>query len=268
MDKKIVRVLVGGPKAGDTDSEAYDDRLSMFMHLGNLQVLSHFGVHEYCGMTYDFPDDTEYQFSTHTVGDVFPAYAREQMGIIAADNGFDYLFQIDDDMITPPNLFELLVRWDVDIVAPLAFTRFAPHKPVIYNVEEGYDPVSRQYYYTNYTVERYPKNQLVRCDAVGFGAALIKVDVLRRMKKPWFMTTSGAGEDIHFCHMAGKHGFKVFMDTSTKLVHLGSRKKISEATYEGESKVLEERIEKGDIEKYTGQFGRIVMREPVAEEVK
>lgn len=266
-EKRVIRVLVGGPKAGDTDAEAYDNRLEMYMHLGNLQVLSHVGLKEYCGIPYDIPNDTEYQFSINTVGDVFPAYAREQMAICAVDNGFDYLFMVDDDMLCPADLFERLVRHDVDVVAPLAFTRNYPHKPVIYNLETGYDNVTKQDYYINYTVDRYPKNQLVKCDAVGFGAVLIKVDCFRKMKKPWLMTTSGAGEDIHFCHQAGRHGFDVYVDTSTKLAHLGHRKKITEETYESESEVKKDRDERGDVDKYGTEFGRIRFREPVPEEV-
>lgn len=266
-DKKIVRVLVGGPKAGDTDTEAYDNRLEMYMHLGNLQVLSHVGLKEYCGFKYDIPDDIEYQFSINTVGDVFPAYAREQMAICAADNGFDYLFMIDDDMLAPADLFERLVRHNVDVIAPLAFTRNSPHKPVIYNLETGYDAVTKKDFYVNYIVDRYPKNQLVECDAVGFGAVLIKVDCLKKMRRPWFMTTSGAGEDIHFCHYAKKHSFKIFMDTSVKLVHLGYRKKITEHTYETESEVNKNREERGDEDKYGQDFGRVSFRQPVTEEI-
>ena len=266
MAKKVIRILWGGPKAGDTDTEAYDNRLEMATHLGNLQILSHMGITEYGGITYDIPEDTEYQFSLSTVGDVFPAYAREQLAICAVENGFDYLFMIDDDMLAPADLFEKLVKHNVDIIAPLAFTRNAPHKPVIYNLDVGFDPVTKQDYYINYIVERYPKDQLVRCDAVGFGSVLIKVDCIRKMKKPWFMTTSGAGEDIHFCHSAGRHGFGVYMDTSVKLAHLGYRKKITEATYEEESTVKQDRAERGDIEKQTGSFGRVVFRMPVAEE--
>ena len=34
------------------------------------------------------------------------------------------------------------------------------------------------------------------------------------------MGTPGCGEDVHFCVMAKKLGFRVFMDTATKLGHL------------------------------------------------
>lgn len=256
MAKKVVRILLGIPTKGNTDPEAYDNRLELAIHLGNLQTLSALGKKEYCGVKFDIPDNTEYQFSLSTIGNVFVAYARQQMAYTAVDNGFDYLWMIDDDMIVPPDLFELLIRHDVDVVAPLAFMRFFPHKPVIYNVAEGFDTVTKQPYYQNYVVDRYPKNQLVECDAVGFGSVLIKVSILEKLQKPWFMVMTGSGEDIHFCHQAKNAGFRVFMDTSTKLAHLGKRKKITEHTFENAVDNDKEREEKGDTDKYE-DFGPV-----------
>ncbi len=260
--RTIKKVLVGIPKIGDTDPEAYDNRLEMMTHLGGLQVLSSLGLKQYDGFKFNYPDGIEYQFSISTVGDVFIAYAREQMATIAMDNGFDYLFMIDDDMLGPADLFERLVIHDVDIVAPLAFTRISPHKPVIYNIAEGYDKVTQTHYYTNYAVERYPKNQLVQCDAVGFGAVLIKVDVMKKLKKkdqPLMMSTCGSGEDIFFCHKAIRAGFRVFSDTATQLAHLGPRKKITEYTYENQNgeNIIKERQERGDTDKYNMAFGKV-----------
>jgi hypothetical protein len=267
MAKKIIRVLLGIPTKGNTDPEAYDNRLEMAIHLGNLQTLSQLGKKEYCGTKYDIPDGVEYQFSLSTIGEVFVAYAREQMARTVVNEGFDYLFMIDDDMIAPPDLFEKLIKHDVDIIAPLAFMRFFPHKPVIYNIAEGYDDITKQYFYQNYVVERYPKKQLVECDAVGFGAVLINARCFKEMKQPWMMVMSGAGEDIHFCHCARKAGFKVYMDTSVQLAHLGSRKKITEATYELAVNNDKEREEKGDLDKY-GEFGQVIFEDRPGVEVE
>ena len=206
MAKKIIKVLVGIPTKGNTDPEAYDNRLEMFMHLGNLQTLSAKGEKEYCGVEYDIPDGVEYQFSLSTIGDVFVAYARQQMAYTAVNNGFDYLLMIDDDMICPPDLFEKLLRHNVDVV--------------------------------------------------GFGSVLIKVEILEKLEKPWFMVMTGAGEDIHFCHQAKRAGFKIHMDTATKLGHLGKRKKITEHTYEHANDTDKEREEKGDTDKYK-DFGPV-----------
>jgi GT2 family glycosyltransferase len=249
-NKRLIKILFGIPNEGGTDASAYDNRMEMCFHLGTLQCMSHFGFNEYDGAKYQIPDGVEYQFSIASVGEVFTALARERLAEYAVDGGFDYLFMVDDDMLVPKDMFERLIAHDVDIIAPLAFTRNAPHKPVIYNLLEGYDAIAKSDYYINYSVVNYPKDQLVQCDAVGFGSVLINVRVLKGMKKPYFMTTSGAGEDIHFCHKAGQAGFKIFMDTSVKLGHLGYRKEITEETYESENNVPQLREMYGDERKY------------------
>lgn len=248
-NQKVVRVLMGIPNEGHTECESYDNRLEMAFHLGSLQVLSRHNFSNYGGEVYSYPPNTVYEFSLSTVGKIFPALARERIAEIAVGEGFDYLFMIDDDMLAPKDLFERLVKHDKDIVAALAFTRQYPHYPVIYNLRKGYDEVAGDSYYINTHVKTYPKDKLVKCDAVGFGAVLIKVDVLMKMKKPLFMSTSGAGEDIHFCHKAGEQGFSVYMDTTTKLTHLGYPKQVTEETYEKENQVGEWR-EQGEENKY------------------
>ena len=102
----------------------------------------------------------------------------------ALEWGADYLFMVDDDMMAPADLFYRLVKHDVDIVAPLAFTRNPPHRPVMFSTVEGFDPVTKRQYYVNNQVKNYPRNKLVECDAVGFGAVLIKTEVFKKIQKP------------------------------------------------------------------------------------
>ena len=142
MAKKIIKVIIGIPTKGNTDPEAYDNRLEMFIHLGNLQTLSYMGKKMYGKVSFDIPENVEYQFSLSTIGNVFVAYARQQMAYTAVKEGFNYLLMIDDDMICPADLFEQLLRHNVAVVAPLAFMRFFPHTLVIYNVEAGFDVVT------------------------------------------------------------------------------------------------------------------------------
>lgn len=230
--KKIVKVMFGIPNEGGTDPLAYDNRMVMCQHQGALQVLSAFGEHEFQGVEFKYPHGHQFEFYIVSIGKVFTALARERIAEEAVNQDMDYLFMIDDDMITEPDIFERLYEHDKDVVAGLAFTRSQPHSPVIYELNKGYDSVTKSNYYINYTLISYPKNQLVQCDAVGFGGVLIKVDCLRKMRRPWFMSTSGAGEDIHFCHKAGEAGFKIFMDTSVKMGHIGYPPVITEADYE------------------------------------
>lgn len=232
MERKLVKVMFAIPNEGHTEPEAYDDRMCMSFRLGVLEVLSGLGMSEWEGHHFEYPENERFKFYISSVGKVFTALARERIAEYALSAGVDYLFMIDDDMICPVDIFERLYRHNVDIVAPIAFTRYAPHKPVIYNLMRGFDHFEKKEFYINHAVLDYPRDTLVQCDAIGFGAVLIKSRVLRSLNKPWFMTTSGAGEDIHFCHSAGKAGFKIYCDTSTKLGHLGTPHLITEETFD------------------------------------
>lgn len=208
-ESKLIRVCVAIPNEGHTQVEAYANRIVNFAHLGKLQERGAI-----------LRTNPRFEFSFITLGRIFTPLAREEAAKITLEEGFDYLYMIDDDMICPDDLFERLFRHDVDVIAPLAFSRNYPHHAVIYEVTEGFDPVSQTEYFTNHHVTEYEKDTLVESDAVGFGAALIKRKVLEKMEEPRFMCSSGTGEDILFCHKARRAGFRVFMDTATKLGHL------------------------------------------------
>jgi hypothetical protein len=229
---KTVRVVVGMPKDGKTEPLAYDNRMDMAYRMGVLQVVSDLGMKEFQGAKFDYPEGHKFSFERVTAGRIFTALARERIVEQAIAKKADYLFMIDDDMLAGPDIFERLYKHNVDIVAGLAFNRYAPHKPVCYEVKTGYDALEKKEYFMNYPIIDYPRNTLVQCDAVGFGAVLIKMSVFDKVPKPWFMTMSGAGEDLSFCWKAGKEGIKIYMDTATKMGHLGDPQIISEETFD------------------------------------
>ena len=48
------------------------------------------------------------------------------------------------------------------------------------------------------------------------------MSIIKKMKEPYFMSTTATGEDIFFCVNARKQaGARVFMDTRIKLGHIG-----------------------------------------------
>lgn len=246
MDKRRIKVAVGVPTKGQTESTAYDNHLEFWGHLGKLEMAS---KHDLCHDIYSYPEGVEFEFYLIVIPRIFPALARELIAEHAIRDGCDYLLMYDDDMILPTDMFERLFAHQVDIVAPLAFTRLAPFRPVIYNLTSGYDPVQKEDYYINFEVPNYPRNQLTQVDAIGFGAVLIDLKVLKSLPQKWFMTTSGAGEDIHFCHKAGKAGFKVFVDTSVKLGHLGERLIVTEEIYDKQEPIKDVKVY-GEEKKY------------------
>jgi hypothetical protein len=237
-DPSVKRVLVGIPLKGHTPPESYHDRMLMAYNMGGKEIEQKYAK-----------ESPRYEFFWVSVGEIFVPYAREMMADAAIKYNCDYVFSVDDDMMAPADLFYQLVKHDVDIVAPLAFTRNPPHRPVMFSVIEGYDSVMHAPYYINNPVHNYPKDTLVECDAVGFGAVLIKTEVLKGMKKPWFMGTPGAGEDVHFCVQAKKAGFRVFMDTATKLGHLSHPTIVTEKYSQEYNKLTAE-----EKDKFFGQY--------------
>lgn len=218
---KVVKVMVSIPNEGHAPCEAYTNRLENFFHLGALQERGKLAG-----------DPVRFEFLFLTLGRIFTPIARNEAARFALDQGCDYLYMIDDDMTCPNDLFERLYAHDVDIIAPLAFTRNFPHHPVIYDIKEGTDPVTRSAYFINHHVDSYKKDSLIQCDAVGFGSVLIKIGVLKNMSDPYFMASPNTGEDISFCHYARKCGAKVFVDTSIKLGHLSHPIEVTEAYVE------------------------------------
>lgn len=221
VERKVVKVVIAVPNEGVTHYMAYENRMRFMLHLGILQERSKNEPVTKDGAIFEF-----YHF---TAGRMLTPAAREALADHALAANMDWMLQIDDDMLIPMDMFERLYEHNVDVVAPLAFTRNEPHYAVIYQCESGFDPVSKQDYFVNHYARNYPENQLVRCDAVGFGSALIKMDVIRKMKKPYFMSTCGTGEDIYFCYRAQKEaGAKIHMDTATKITHLGAPIQVDE----------------------------------------
>lgn len=249
--KEPVKVLIAIPNMGYTQVEAYGNRLMNFMKMGNLQteratffkfadVLEELAPEqkesvlnaylEKHGRYATNIDDERFEFWFINIGRIFTPAAREEAAKKALEHGMHYIFFVDDDMIVPDDLFLKLYRHHhvADVVCPLAFTRNEPYKPVLYASIEGYDPVARSDYFINNVVMNYPKNKLVEADACGFGAALIKTDILKKIQPPYFMSSEGTGEDILFCYKVRKAGGRVFMDTSCPIGHLGHPQVITE----------------------------------------
>jgi hypothetical protein len=227
MKPIIKKIAMSIPSEGHTLPEAYDNHLVLSFHLGRLQER---WKHENRPIQYEF-----YWFTT---GRILTAMAREKLVQAALSGGMDYIFMYDDDMLLPTDIMERMIdniekKPEIDVIAPLAFMRNAPHYAVIYTTLEGYDQKSHQPYFINNFVKNYPKNKLVECDAVGFGAVLINMKTVRKMSPPYFFSTTGTGEDLYFCIKAKQEtGARIFMDTRIKLGHLANPKIVDEEYFE------------------------------------
>lgn len=235
MAEPVIKVALCIPNEGMTGPDAYINRLRFAHHIGRL----------------DASNPGKYEFYWGNVGRILTPLARERLTEFAIELGADFMLHIDDDMLIPVDMFERLMatmeEHQADIVAPLAFMRNAPHWPVIYRINEGYDHVARKPYMEREFVKNYPKDSVLECDAIGFGSALIRMSMVKRMNRPYFMSTTSYGEDIWFCHCARKEAkAKIVVDTRIKLGHVGNPIIVDEAMYERHNNVEQIRSTVGD----------------------
>ena len=156
--------------------------------------------------------------------------ARNSIVDIAIERGFTHLLFLDTDMTFPADTIKKLISHDKDIVSGLYFERYAPYRPMLRKrLDDGYSLVD------------YTKGGLVECDALGAGCLLVKIDVFKKIGKPYFeyrLTKKGIketflSEDIVFCERAREEGFKIFCDTTIRCGHLISDYEITEANWDG-----------------------------------
>lgn len=137
---------------------------------------------------------------------------------------YSHILWLDDDHVFNPDMLLYLARHsDLDMVSALYFGRAGRHLPVCYIKDDNKDR------YTHYQMIEVPPT-LCEVDAVGFGACLMRMDVLDRVPSPWFRFHE-AGEDIFFCVHAKERGVKIYVEGSYTIGHLGAQEEVTMETY-------------------------------------
>lgn len=136
---------------------------------------------------------------------------------------FKFLFTLEDDNIPPPDcllrLYESMRNFD--IVGSLYWTKGEGGQPMIYgNPEEA--PL-------NFIPQKVASGTVQRCNGVGMGATLFKMDLFKKIPAPWFETVQdwepnkggrGYTQDLAFCEKVCKLGGRIGVDTTVKTGHL------------------------------------------------
>lgn len=155
--------------------------------------------------------------------------ARNNLAKQAVDGEFDRVLWLDSDMDFAPDLMvKLSENMDngCEMVGGLAFTRKIPSYPVVYE-KVGYyhsdetddvTPAAVSYF-------EYPKDQLFKCEGIGFGAVMVSVDLIKRVQDKFglpFSPIMGFGEDLSFCIRAQQLGADIWCDSRIKVGHIGT----------------------------------------------
>jgi hypothetical protein len=145
--------------------------------------------------------------------------ARNHMVEQALKDGVEWLFFLDYDVIPPSNALVKLLSLKTDIAAGVYHSKAVPSYPLIY--VKGW----------KYAFEDWNEGDLIAADGSGMGCTLIKMDVFKKVKPPWFRTVTGYSpktqeilghmtEDIYFCDKARAAGCKIVVDTSVQAGHV------------------------------------------------
>lgn len=151
------------------------------------------------------------------------AEARNEIVEFALNQGADYIYWLDDDVIASPDSFLKLLNHNKDIINGVYWSKSNPPMPLLFRGHlEG--P------YWDWHV-----GDLIEIDAAGNGLTLVRTEVYRRMQEelggPWYSTDylSFAGvegssapnntEDLYFYWKAKKLGYKIWADTSVQAYH-------------------------------------------------
>lgn len=149
------------------------------------------------------------------------AEARNEIVLEALRQDADSVLFIGDDVLPPPNLYDLLSRHKQPMVTGIYWSREVVSKPYIWrNLLDG-------------PYQAWKAGEFFEVDWAGVDATLISTDVFRALEYPFFDTNwafeegqvplSFATEDLYFYAKARAAGFKLYADTQAQCQHQDRR---------------------------------------------
>lgn len=167
------------------------------------------------GFTYDLinlvkeTSDVVFSYSQGTL----LSNLRTLLAKTSLERGASHILFIDSDMRFPSDALKTLLLHDVDIIGANCMQRTQNSTTARKN--------------GNFITSK-GKTGIEEVDTIGFGFTLIKTEVFKKLKAPWFATpwdgTKHVGEDIYFCTMAKEAGYKIIVDhdLSKEIKHIGN----------------------------------------------
>ena len=144
-----------------------------------------------------------------------------------ASHPTDWMLMLDSDVACPPDyIVRLLEHHKADpsrkCLAGWYRVKSEPFYPVVYNFKGDKNttrnvPVS---WWQHLEVSDMQGTELMEVDGAGAGAWLVHWDVLNKIGPDPFDMHSG-GEDLQLCRLITEAGYKMFIDPTLKLAHVG-----------------------------------------------
>ena len=147
-----------------------------------------------------------------------------------------HILWMDCDQVYPTDTITKLVGHDLPIVCAKVHRRHPPYDALLKRYNPDKKDKLNPYVDLEYDEWALRKNplDLIEVDATGFGCNLMKIEVIERMTKPWFLmnlyVNPVIGEDMYFWGQAKKLGYKIMVDCSINVGHI-SEAVVDQRTY-------------------------------------
>lgn len=133
-----------------------------------------------------------------------------------------YILTIEEDNLVPPDGLLKLYHAidDFDAIGGLYWTKGPGGQPMCYGNPNVF-PI-------NFIPQVPLPEAVTRCNGLGMGFTLFKLDMFKKLERPWFQTKQfyepGTGvacytQDLYFFEKASKAGFKFGCDSRVKVGH-------------------------------------------------
>ena len=143
--------------------------------------------------------------------------ARNLLAREAIDSGADRVLWIDSDMVFNDDIMirlgdDLDAGWDM--VGGIYFRRELPTSPLVYSEIKGAAGKATVW-------KNYPRGSLFECAGYGFGAVMMKIELLKELGDYAFTPMNHLSEDLSFCARALDAGALIACDSRVKVGHVG-----------------------------------------------
>lgn len=139
------------------------------------------------------------------------AHNRNLLAMRSIEGKFSHLLLIDSDMTFEPDTLRQMLAQNKDIVGLAANHRRLPLQSVVKPLDGD--------------VSKPLPTQLFEAASCGTGVMLIRTSVFENILVPWFefeyVDGERIGEDVNFCRKAREAGFKICVDPTIPVRHVG-----------------------------------------------
>lgn len=147
-------------------------------------------------------------------------YNRNILRQKVLDEGYDYFFSLEQDVIPPKNVIERLLKHNKNMITGLYFlpkrkgdeVKLVATAWVLHPTESNKKADLKE--------EIVMGNHLLKIDLCGLGCVLIHRNVLEKIKFRYDLKEGDGVDDVFFCKDAREAGFEIYADTSIKCKHL------------------------------------------------